>query len=94
MEAPLLVLPDFTITFEVECDESGIGIGGVLMQDGKPIAYFSEKLGGAQLNYSMYDKELYALGVTLEFIETFPYIVKYKVKITLLLMLDPAKIFC
>jgi len=45
-EAPLLVLPDFTKTCEVECDASGIGIGD-LMQQGKPIAYFSEKLGGA-----------------------------------------------
>ena len=115
-EAPVLILPDFTKTFEVECDASGIGIGGVLMQQGKPIAYFSEKLGGAQLNYSVYDKELYALVRALEtwqhylwpkefvihsdhealkylkgqaklnrrhakwveFIETFPYIVKYK----------------
>lgn len=31
------------------------------MQDKKPIAYFSEKLGGATLNYPTYDKELYAL---------------------------------
>jgi hypothetical protein len=115
-EAPVLILLDFIKIFEVECDASGIGIEGVLMQQGKPIAYFSEKLGGAQLNYSVYDKELYALVRVLEtwqhylwpkefvihsdhealrylkgqaklnrrhakwveFIKTFPYIVKYK----------------
>jgi len=36
------------------------------MQEGKPIAYFSEKLGDAQLNYPVYDKELYALVRVLE----------------------------
>ncbi|KAH9744213.1 Endonuclease [Citrus sinensis] len=32
-----------------------------LMQEGCPIAYFSEKLSGAALNYPTYDKEMYAL---------------------------------
>jgi hypothetical protein len=64
--APLLQLLDFNKTFEVECDASGIGLGGVLLQDGKHVAYFSEKLSGPSLNYSIYDKELLALIRTLE----------------------------
>jgi hypothetical protein len=59
--ALLLQLLDFGKTFELEYNASGICILGVLLQEGKPVAYFSEKLSGPSLNYSTYDKELYAL---------------------------------
>jgi hypothetical protein len=38
----------------------------VLLQEGKLIAYFSEKLSRSSLNYSTYDNELYALVQVLE----------------------------
>ena len=54
--APLLVLPNFDKTFEIEYDANGIGIGVILMQDQRPLMYFSEKLSGAALKYPTYDK--------------------------------------
>lgn len=43
-----------------------MSIGAILMNEGRPLAYFSEKLSGAVLNYPKYDKEMYELIRTLE----------------------------
>lgn len=52
-----MALPNFSESFTPETDASGIGIGGVLMQQGRPIAYFSETLGVRSAALSTYDGE-------------------------------------
>lgn len=58
--APVLVLPDFSKPFEVVSDgcERPPAVGAVLLQEERPVAYYSRKLSGAELRYSATDIEM------------------------------------
>ncbi|GJR35052.1 putative reverse transcriptase domain-containing protein [Tanacetum coccineum] len=64
--APVLALSDGPEGFVVYCDASGIGLGCVLMQKGKVIAYASRKLKIHEKNYTTHDLELGAVVFALK----------------------------
>jgi hypothetical protein len=59
--APVLTLPDQSKRFTVYCDASRDGLGCVLMQEGRVIAYASRQLHRHELNYPTHDLELAAV---------------------------------
>jgi len=59
--APILTLPDIHRSFIVYCDASRQGLGCVLMQDDKVVAYASQQLKKHEENYPTRDLELAAI---------------------------------
>ena len=66
IEAPVLVVPNFSKQFVVETDASDQGIGAVLMQDNHPIAYLSKPLRPRNQALSVYEKECLAILLAIE----------------------------
>lgn len=57
----ILAISNFNKLFLVETDASSIGIGAVLLQEGRQIEFFSEKLSETKRKWSTYKHELYAV---------------------------------
>ena len=64
--APVLAIADDKEPFELVCDACGFGIGAVLMQHGKPVAFYSYKLNSAERNYPTGEQELLAVVKSLQ----------------------------
>jgi hypothetical protein len=62
---PMLAQPDTTKPFDVYCDASGTGLGGVLMQEGQVLSYSSRQLRRHEEHYPTHDLELAAIVMAL-----------------------------
>ncbi|CAJ1939626.1 unnamed protein product [Cylindrotheca closterium] len=64
-KATMLAFPDFSKPFTIHTDASGFQLGGVISQEGKPIAFYSRKLNPAQRNYTTGERKMLSIVETL-----------------------------
>ena len=62
----ILAFPDFTKPFVIYTDASKYQLGGVITQDGRPLAFYSRKLNDAQTRYTTTERELLSIVETLK----------------------------
>jgi hypothetical protein len=60
-DAPLLRSPNDKLPYEVVTDASAVGLGAVLMQEGQPICFESQKLNDAERNYHTTESKMFAV---------------------------------
>jgi hypothetical protein len=70
-EEPVLMMPDHSKPFQIECDASKYATGAVLTQldsngDRHPVSFISRTLSPTERNYEIYDRELLAIIRALE----------------------------
>lgn len=63
---PVLALPDFGEPFILETEASGVGVGAILMQKGRPIAYLSKHLCPKHQVLSIYEREFLAIMLAIQ----------------------------
>lgn len=78
--APVLAYPDPSHEFVLDTDASSVGIGSILSQRDRPVAFYSKALSAAQKNYCVTRKELLAVVDSIKHFHPYLYGQKFTIR--------------